>query len=65
MTNTSMYSPTTLHTRIGAVVHMDSGEKNDSSAAGAKYFVTFINKTSGHVIVSHMKTKVEAQRLLK
>lgn len=56
MTNTPMRSRTTLESRLGAVLHIAFAETNVPSVNGAKYFVTFIDKASGHVSACRMIT---------
>lgn len=65
MNNTPMPSRTYVKARPGAVINNDVAVMNVPSIVGAGYFVTFIDKESGHVKAFHTKSKGETADLLK
>lgn len=65
MPNTAMKYRTTLETCLGAVLHSGVTEMSVVSVSGARYFLMFIDEAPGYVSPFYMKTKSEAEELIK
>jgi len=60
MVNPSVLSRTNLSKVPGASIHTDVAHLNVPSLGGAKYFVTFLDEATGHILARPIKRKNEA-----